>query len=521
MQNLKILITYSDFLSSPSHLTINERGGTRKKTFYGGILSIIYVIVSFCFTTYFILRLLLREDVSVMYSREMENLNGITNSNKLPFMVRLSDYYRKAINPENIFNITMKICYSLPNRNIGENTIEIFENIILEKCDINKHFGEYKNYFINMSSLDTYFCPRERLSNQTIFGIYGDFNDFSLYNFYFTLCSKKENNNCYYPETIHEKLVNAFLDLIYIDYSIDNLNKESIKQLVIKSERFMISSSIYKKIYLYLKKVKYISDYGLILSDLKEEDFHQFDSLRFYTDLRDINNLVYSDEKGTFLTLSIGNSGEVSVYHRRYFKLQDYLANISGIIKCFTLIFKILNTNNSKNTFYKKLIKDFFIENKSQINGKNVTTQTSIINNSENFLLKNINKRSPVQEHKIIYANNTKLKEKENIDKKFRFTILPLGFAIKKKEDLEIIKWIIKTINNKMNLIEILKKLEMVEKIKNELCNIQCSPKALFLKNINLKEGVINTKLNNNYISSDNIQSKVFENKFDYQKENV
>ena len=518
MKDLKYLIINSDFLSSPTHLTINERGQTRKKTFYGGILSIIYILISFGFTIYFIIRLLTRQDVSVMYSREMENIININYSNKLPIMVRLSDYYRKAINPEKIFNITMKICYSLPSKKIGENTIEFFDDVVLEKCDINKHFGEFKEHFINISNLDTYFCPRERLSNQTIFGVYGDFNNFSFYNFYFTLCSKKENINCYYPETIHEKLVNSYLDFIYIDYSIDNLQKESFKKIVIKSERLMISSSIYKKIYLYLKKVRYISDYGLILTSNKEEEFHQFDSLRFYTDLRDIDNMIYSNEKGTFLTLSIGNSGEVSVYNRKYFKLQDYLANISGIIKCFTIIFKILNSNNSKNNFYKKLIKDFFIENKSQKNGKNITTQTSVLNNSDNLLLKNINKRSPVQEHKIMCVNNVKLKEKENIDKKFRFTILPLRFAIQKKEDLEIIKWIIKTINNKMNLIEILKKLEVIEKLRNDFLNIQSSPKNLFLKSINLKEEAINKKLNNNYIYSDDIQSKVAETKLDYQK---
>ena len=186
----------------------------------------------------------------------------------------------------------------------------------------------------------------------------------------------------------------------------------------------------------------------------------------------------------------------------------------------FTLIFKILNTNNSKNTFYKKLIKDFFIENKKQFNGKNITTQTSILNNSDNYLLKNINKKSPIQEHKILFTNNNnKLQEKENIDKKFRFTILPIGFAIKKKEDLEIIKWIIEIINKRMNLIEILNKLEMVEKIKNEFLNIQSSPKNLYLKTINLKEEGINKKLNNNFISSDDIQSKVIE--MSYQKKNV
>ena len=82
MKNLKYLITYSDFLSSPTHLTINDRGETRYKTFYGGLLSIIYVVFSFGFTIYFIIRLLKREDVSVMYSREIENLININDSNK-------------------------------------------------------------------------------------------------------------------------------------------------------------------------------------------------------------------------------------------------------------------------------------------------------------------------------------------------------------------------------------------------------------------------------------------------------
>ena len=69
-----------------------------------------------------------------------------------------------------------------------------------------------------------------------------------------------------------------------------------------------------------------------------------------------------------------------------------------------------------------------------------------------------------------------------------------------------------------MNLIEILKKLEIIEKLRNDFLNIQSSPKNLFLKSINLKEEAINKKLNNNYIYSDDIQSKVAETKLDYQK---
>ena len=43
----------------------------------------------------------------------------------------------------------------------------------MSKCDINKHFSEYKQYFKNMEDLNSFICPEIRLNNQTLYGIYG------------------------------------------------------------------------------------------------------------------------------------------------------------------------------------------------------------------------------------------------------------------------------------------------------------------------------------------------------------
>ena len=69
-----------------------------------------------------------------------------------------------------------------------------------------------------------------------------------------------------------------------------------------------------------------------------EEKFHQFHSLRFDSDYRDIE---HSDEPSTFLTMCIANSGEVSVFNRKNLKFQDYLANICGVIKTLKVLFGI------------------------------------------------------------------------------------------------------------------------------------------------------------------------------------
>ncbi len=46
MDNFGNIITSLDIFSLKTHLTINEKGDTRYKNFYGGILSLIYLLVS-------------------------------------------------------------------------------------------------------------------------------------------------------------------------------------------------------------------------------------------------------------------------------------------------------------------------------------------------------------------------------------------------------------------------------------------------------------------------------------------
>ena len=93
-------------------------------------------------------------------------------------------------------------------------------------------------------------------------------------------------------EKIQLILSNVYLDMKTIDYAIKSYKKD-IKELTIKSERFMLSLSVYKRIWMYLNNIQYIT---------KWLNFFQHDSIRYDVYLRDIEKMTI---KGTFLSFTV------------------------------------------------------------------------------------------------------------------------------------------------------------------------------------------------------------------------
>ena len=94
-----------------------------------------------------------------------------------------------------------------------------------------------------------------RSYKNSIYGIYGNILPFSYYNFYYSICDIEDNSNCYEKEEIQSILSNVYLDIRTIDYAIKSYKKD-VKELTIKNKRFMLSLSVYKRIWnqkLYLK----------------------------------------------------------------------------------------------------------------------------------------------------------------------------------------------------------------------------------------------------------------------------
>ena len=150
------LIKKIDFFDHKVSLTINSKGETGYKTFIGGIISIISIILSFICVIYFLQRMLLRKDISVIFSNQINPFKNISYSHKLPFLLRLTDTNSLPFEEDDkLYYITASVWYGGTNdTNISYSAKQTSVSLNIGKCDIDKHFTkEFKEYFIDFPEI--------------------------------------------------------------------------------------------------------------------------------------------------------------------------------------------------------------------------------------------------------------------------------------------------------------------------------------------------------------------------------
>jgi hypothetical protein len=272
-----------------------------------------------------------------------------------------------------------------------------------------------------------------------------------------------------------------FLDVIFIDYTINSLKIKNLNEIFIRKERYELSTILFKRVWLFFENIKFIINKGYIFSDEEIEYFHGYESVR--------SDFNIFDDKPIIVTLTILNGMKTSIYIKQFTKFQDYVAIMGGLVKIITLLSTILNYYNSENSYYLKLIKDFIIVNKfkhkSLISQSNINSNLSIVNNNEDKNKKtafhftssiNPKTRNALGSIDLTAKNDSKLnlnKTMSKLDYSFHILktslttkILPSFFTKKKyKETLSLYK---NFINNRLNIINILQKLKMIQ-IDNEV----------------------------------------------------
>ena len=452
-----------DYLSKKVSLTINNEGETSFKTLVGGIISFLSFFCSLMCGSYFIFRLLKRKDLSIIQSTQINPFINITYSHKLPFLLRLSDTNSLPYqDDEKLYYITSSIWYGGSNNTslIG-NAPQTSQSFNISKCNLDVHFDdEFKSFFNKFENLNSYYCLPIRNYSQNIYGLYGNTFPFSYYSFTLRFCKNttENNNSCYSNSDIRELIKSPYLDVIFIDYTIDSLNKKEVKKLSVRKERYELSILLYKRIWLYLENIKFITDNGYFFSKNQIENFYRYESVR-------IDPSLLEGEKSYFSTLTILNSLNTSIYNKQYTKFQDYIAIIGGIVKIVTLLCSFLNYFNSQNSYYLKIIHDFIIEDKfnekwknnivklnSSMNGKSI----KISNNSNNDISKNESCINTVGQ--IHWVKEDAFRK---IDSSISNKIFPIYFA--NKETKQLFQMYKELINQRLNIINILKKLEVIQ----------------------------------------------------------
>ena len=463
------IIEKLDILSHKVTLTYNNKGDIGLKTFIGGIISISSIIISMLCCLYFIFRLFFRLDLSVIYSNEINPFVNLTYSHKLPFLIRLTDTNSLPYeNDDKLYYVTASIWYGGSNdTSISFSSKQHSISFKVGKCNINKHFtDEYKNLFLNWTELNTYYCIEPRNYSQTIYGLYGNIYPFSYYSFTIRHClnSSENNNSCYSLDKIKAIMSPPYLDVVFIDNTINSLKRKNVKELTVRKERYEFSSSIYKRIWLYFDNIKYIIDNGYIFSFKDIEYFHSYDTIK-----TDFN---FNIESNALATLTILNSIKRSIYNKQYTKAQDYLAIIGGLVKSITLFSSLLNYYNSQNSYYLKLIKDFIVENKlsnKYIMQKKHKSLNNLINTYIGKAKNNFESSFDIlsKQKSILMINSPKKKNFPKLRKSFAkiersMTIKLLPFLGNKKTN-QILSMYKEFINDRLNVINILQKLEIID----------------------------------------------------------
>ena len=371
---MKSMITNLDMYSSEVYFTINS-GNKRIQTIYGGLITITATIAMITLSVLFLIQFFQGSSSSVLSKDESTEDLNITLNN-YPFMLRLSTEKVHVYNDTaRLYSITLKLKVGG-----GNYTSQWTDDIAMEPCDINKHFGEYAYLFKEIEDIDTFFCPVGRMANQSVVGIYGGEKVFQYYHFYITMCvNSTESSNCYDEATMTKYLKATYLDVRTVDYNLDsNGAHDKPYSLFVRSDRHSISNTVYKRIWMYMESIDYYKDIGLVFESQELYSFFKMNSFRYDMDVRDIFHGVTIP--GTFANLSVLNYSNKRTYFQKYMKAQEFFANMGGITKIISVIALILNYGFSEAAYKTKIMSYLFEEIKEVKKRKSVATVNSNFN---------------------------------------------------------------------------------------------------------------------------------------------
>ena len=326
------------------------RGLEHAQTFIGGIISILAVIFCAAFGLYFFIQFFERQNSTITLNTE-SNPFPQYNMSKMPFIFKLVDGAIKDVpNDTSLYNWQGNF------QNSAIATLYSFE-----ACNISnpKHFGEYADYFRNISNISSYNCIDDLDKyNFNLYGLYEDTeHPNSFNNIVLNFCQNTTNSKtiCKSQKEMNLALSSVYMKLIMFDYSIDHGNIHSPGKLVLQNHLIPFSLTIYKRYNMYEGLIKYQTDYGFVFPDIKTLDFFRLTNIEFSVDLRVQAGSVKFGHIAFFL------SKDQKLYQRKYTKMQDVIASIGGFLNAILFAASCIVGFITKRIFLLNLANDSYV----------------------------------------------------------------------------------------------------------------------------------------------------------------
>lgn len=360
MKWISSFVRDADILGFEINLLTNQ-GSKKSKNLFGGLISILTMILIICGTSFFSYEFFSRNKLTLISNIDEDPSVSINNFNEVPFMLRLSGD-GSARFPSNYYNVYM-LTSTFEESKGSEQT---FLDIQLEPCDLKIHFKNKYHLLKDIKEVDSYYCPKWE-NKFDLFGIYGS-KKFTYIFIAFSPCVG--STLCADRDLIYRSLSSSYLDYITLSNEIDH-NSQTPNKEKINKDRIAVSSSIFKRIWIFYETVKYTTDFGYIFEENNIIEFKNVKKNQVDVDLR---NVIDTE----FLWVTLHNHPDVMKFSRGYMKAQSLLANVGGIINglimcgtilCYSISNNLMNQDLANSIYQKSSSFDILEDRTSLTNG--------------------------------------------------------------------------------------------------------------------------------------------------------
>ena len=455
IETIQTFITVIDLFGHSPTFIINN--SIHHKTFFGGILSILAIIVAIITAIFFSQELFLKKSPSVNFNTE-SNLN--------PDILHYFDNFEFIIGVQNeSYTVTIdeSLFYAkgfLFNTTINESGI--FNNVYeidLQPCNLalrnSPNYDIFKKY-----NLENFYCISKNQSKINLNDIYlkefwGN-NGFQMLQIKFYECKNTtESQKCATEERLHNVLTNTGLSIYITDNYVRTNNYKEPFQRAVHEIFSQVSINYIVSITQYYRHTQVESDNGIMfttsskINEFKKDEFS-----------KDIN---YNRTSPNFITYTLQLNNIIEKYQRKYYKIQDLAAQVGGVYNVIMVICLYIVKLYEENYYFEFLINKYF--------------EVKLYKKNNNISNKDINN---------IYNNETQKNSKNKIK------TLKLSDSVKEKRDS---KKILEFLNNTQEIKKQIIANENNSKNNKKQLNLKFFDK-LFLVNILPK---ISSKKNPNY----------------------
>lgn len=400
----------SDFDIFAKKLGLYHNGKEKIGSFFGFLLTMIYIIVSLAIFTYYTISIIKREELQVRdsteYSKETPYMN-LNNSNLLYFAFGVENSVNASrFVDETIYRARAVFYYGEKNSG-GAFEQKEYRDLKIEKCKMEKFGEEYQHLFTKGEFDDSYCVDNFDLA------LTGGFlyNKFSCIRILLYPCvNKTENNNhCKPQEEIDKVLAGGYFSVLLKDIGLNPTNYSFPILPTIQDFYTTISKDFFRDVIFNYEITEVQSDYGIFYEEKKTERYLKFDKVKESFYLRDDKNYYYKGKN--MCKIEIRLSDNIHVQRRSYKKMSNVFSTTGGYMQVLYSIFMLFslipNKFNLEKIIVNNLLNINFTNNKNN-NNFSPTFHNLIAQNSRNFIKRKNN--TSITNHNMTID----LKNKEN-----------------------------------------------------------------------------------------------------------